>query len=187
MSSINQKSQWNTGATLAEKKQKEEAKHRHPKPPACTKLLHAMLHWETRRTPMPPDVSSKPAWEMQTNRWANKWHVVLPQPSLRSSSIAPWTDWPPPSHCKKKKKNTWIIYKELKRTHSRDGGVLLNAPEKGGGARRWTPCELLVNKACKSRRLTVGVRCTAAWNKADSSSQSCLLTQSPGDYNRVTA
>jgi hypothetical protein len=46
----------------------QEAKLWHPKPPACTKLLHITLHWENRRTSAPLDANSKPAWEMQTKR-----------------------------------------------------------------------------------------------------------------------
>jgi hypothetical protein len=106
--------------TWQEKKKNTKNKQNwHLKPPACTKLLHSSLHWETRRAPEPPDASSKPAWEMQTNRWASKWHVVLPQSPLGYTSISPCID----DHCPANK-NTWIINKELKRTRSRDGGVL---------------------------------------------------------------
>jgi hypothetical protein len=80
MSSINQKFCWDAGATLGgKKKHKEEAKLQNPEPLAHTKLLHAMLQWENRRATALQDTGSKPAWETQTNRRANKWHVVLPQ------------------------------------------------------------------------------------------------------------
>jgi hypothetical protein len=61
------------------KKHQEESKFLYPEPPAYTKLLHATLHWENRRAPTPPDACSKPAWQTQTNRWANKRHAVFPQ------------------------------------------------------------------------------------------------------------
>jgi hypothetical protein len=44
--------------------------------------------------------------------------------------------------------------------------------------------ELSVNKPRKSSQLTVGGRWVTAWNRVDSSSQSYLLTQSPGETTK---
>jgi hypothetical protein len=50
---------------LAGKATKKKQNTDTPKPPW---LLHAKLYGENRRAPAPPDTSSKPAWETQTNR-----------------------------------------------------------------------------------------------------------------------
>jgi hypothetical protein len=59
-----------------------------------------MIYGETRRAPAPPDASSQPAWEMQTNthRRANKQHSVSPaQPTAQTD--------PCPAKNKNKNKN----------------------------------------------------------------------------------
>jgi hypothetical protein len=48
---------------MAEKKHQEESNLQHHEPPACTKLLCAILHLESSRAPALPDTSCKPAWE----------------------------------------------------------------------------------------------------------------------------
>jgi hypothetical protein len=73
---------WSHTWQKKKKKHQEEAKLWHPKSPSLTKLLHTTLHWENRRAPMPADACSKPAWETQTNSWANKKHMVFLQLSL---------------------------------------------------------------------------------------------------------
>jgi hypothetical protein len=53
---------------LAEIKHQEESKLQHTEPQAHTKLLHATLHQENRRAPVPPttgvgeDVGKKEPW-----------------------------------------------------------------------------------------------------------------------------
>jgi hypothetical protein len=70
--------------TWQEKKYQEESKQWHPEPPAHAKFLCATLDWENRRAPVPPNSGSKPALGdiQQTNRGANKCHMVFTQPPL---------------------------------------------------------------------------------------------------------
>jgi hypothetical protein len=161
---------------LAGKNHQEEANLQHPEPPAHTQLLHAMLHWETRRAPMPPYISSKPAWEMQTNKWTNKQHAVLPQPTPGINQHSP-PDRLSPAPQKKNLNNKQGTEKDMQQREQ----DAFSTREKWGGARSWAPHDLSVSRACNSRQLTVGGRWTTVWNSADSSSQVYLLSQPLGE------
>jgi hypothetical protein len=103
--------------TWQNKKHQEESKLWHPEPPACTKLLHATLHWENSRAPMPPDARSKLAWETSGRPIGD---ILVATPGINQHSL--WTDWPPLSPAKKNQ--NWIINKDLKRNMQQRGRVL---------------------------------------------------------------
>jgi hypothetical protein len=88
--------------TWHKKTSQEESKLQHCEPPACTKLLHAMLHWENKRVPMPPEASSKPAWEtFSIPTGEHQLSRGIPTATPGINQHVPWTDWPP---CPTKKK-----------------------------------------------------------------------------------
>jgi hypothetical protein len=135
---------------LAEKKYQEESKLWHPEPPACTKLLHAMLHWENNRAPTPPHAGSKPVWET-SGRPTGEQQASCGIPSAnhgikQHSSLDRLTPLPHKKQKQKQKKTHWIINKE----HATEGAV--SAPEKGVGARSWSLPELSITKDWKGRR-----------------------------------
>jgi hypothetical protein len=111
---------------------------------------------------------SKLAWEMQTNRWADKQYVVLLQPPLGKASITPCTDWPLPRKNEKKKKN--LINWELKRTHSRGGRVFEHTREGGRGGFS-SKCQanslqehLAAQLGVTLKLLSLKYHCSWAWN-----------------------
>jgi hypothetical protein len=64
------------------KKKQEKSKLWHHEPPGHTKLLHATLHWENRRAHCQTPAPTCKGDIQQTNKWANKHHVVFSQPPL---------------------------------------------------------------------------------------------------------
>jgi hypothetical protein len=62
-----------------QKKNHQEPKLWHPNLQPIQSFSMPGYNWENRRAPMPQDAGSKPAWEMQANRWTNKQHVEFPQ------------------------------------------------------------------------------------------------------------
>jgi hypothetical protein len=87
---------WNLGETLkthlvgktTEKRQNFDSST----PPASSEHLHFTLNGETRRAPGPPVTCAQMAWE-DTDKVSL---AILPQTTPGQSSIAPWTDQPPP-------------------------------------------------------------------------------------------
>jgi hypothetical protein len=73
-------------------------------PPAGAEHLHFTLNGEIRRAHGPPVTGSQMAWE-DMDKVSFSGTVVLPQTTLGQSSIAPWTDQPPPGEKKQKMSN----------------------------------------------------------------------------------
>jgi hypothetical protein len=197
MSSINKKYCWDTGDTLGRKKPPRRSKTPTSRAPSLYKASpchitprkqegsHTTRHWlQICLGDADQQVSKSVAHSIPTDT-----------PGIKG--ITPWTDWPPPCEKNQNQNQNWITNKELKRTCSREGGVLwahqrrgegqvaawtfskqslqkymANKPlpwRRGGKARSWTPHKLSVNKAWKSRWWIVGVWWANAWNRAESS------------------
>jgi hypothetical protein len=138
---------------LAEIKHKEEPKLRHPESLACGKFLRAMLQWENRRVPVPPDMGSNPVWETfgrpRSEHQASCGILPATLGINQHSSLGRLNLRPTKNQTNKE---NWTINKEQKtNTQQRVQGAV-SAPEKKGEARSWSPCELSVNKGWKSRR-----------------------------------
>jgi hypothetical protein len=139
---------------LAEIKHLRESKLQHPEPLAHRKLLHATLHWENRWSPAATRHRLQTCLGdiRQTKQVSAKQHTEFPQttPEINQhSALGRLT----PLMQKEKTEQT----RNWKLTYRRGGGNTGSAPEKGGGARNWSPHKLSVNKGWKGRKGNSGL------------------------------
>jgi hypothetical protein len=112
------KSWRDAGDTPYRKNHQEEAKFwlLHTPSPCIASPLH--IKWRNKESSCTTRHHFLPARGTQTTRWT-KQHAVLPQTNLGQTSIAPWTDWPPPRE--KREKNKLNNKQQQKKTRSKEG------------------------------------------------------------------
>jgi hypothetical protein len=131
MSSINKNSFCDSGATVSRKKQEEEAKLWHHKPPAYTKLLLTMVHWENgglwHCQTLAPNLLGRCR---TTGEWISGMQYSHNYPWDKPAQPPGWIDPAPPKEKLNNKQGTC----------SRGGGVLQRIGE-GQGSELWVTFE----------------------------------------------